>query len=89
MAAMTRTKRPEVKIPVRDFNDLTTYCKGTEGNTPTKIICTLVRDFLDREDVKSVIAAQGKTSKKLVAIEKRKATIEKLKAEIEALEKGI
>mgnify|MGYP000910307197 CR=1 FL=1 len=87
MAAMTRAKRPEVKIPVKDFNELTTYCKGTEGNTPTKIICNLVHDFLTREDVQAVITAQGKDKKKAKEIAKKKAIIEKLKADIMELEK--
>lgn len=87
MAAMTRAKRPEVKIPVKDFNELTTYCKGTEGNTPTKIICNLVHDFLTREDVQAVITAQSKDKKKAKEIAKKKAIIEKLKADIVELEK--
>ncbi len=88
MAAMTRAKRPEVKIPVKDFNDLTTYCKATEGNTPTRIICNLLNDFLAREDVQSVIVAQSKDKKKEREIAKKKAIIEKLKADIVELEKA-
>jgi hypothetical protein len=85
MAATTRAKRPEVKIPVKDFNDLTTYCKA-EGDSPTKIICNLVSDFLTREDVQAVIAAQSKDKKIVKEIAKKKATIEKLAAEVVELE---
>lgn len=80
--AATRAKRPEVKIPVKDFNDLETYCKGSEGNTPTKIITALVSDFLAREDVQAVIAEQNKDTKLLKQIEKKKAAIEKANAEL-------
>jgi len=86
MAAITRSKRPEVKIPVKDFNDLSTYCKVTEGNTPTKIVCNLVSEFIAREDVQAAIAAQSKNTKKAKMIEKKKATIEKLMAEVEELQ---
>lgn len=86
MAAITRAKRPEIKIPVKDFNDLTTYCKGTEGDTPTKIVCNLVSEFIAREDVQAVITAQSKDTKKARAIEKKKAAIERLMAEIAEME---
>lgn len=86
MAAITRAKRPEIKIPVKDFNELTTYCKGTEGDTPTKIICNLVSEFIAREDVQAVIAAQSKDKRLLKQIEKKRATIEKEKAELAELE---
>lgn len=59
MAGTARAKLSEVKIPVKDYNDLTTYCKA-EGNSPTKIICGLVSDFLAREDVQAVIEAHSK-----------------------------
>jgi len=84
--ANIRAKRPEIKISVKDFNALTIYCKGTEGNTPTKIICSLVSDFLAMEDVQAVITAQGEDKKLLKQIEKKRAIIEKEKAELEELE---
>lgn len=83
---MTRAKRPEIKIPLKDYNDLTTYCKGTADNTPTKIICNLVSEFIAREDVQAVITAQSVDTKKAKVIEKKKATIERLKAEIAEME---
>lgn len=86
MAAITRTKRPEIKIPVKDFNDLTIYCKGKEGDTPTKIVCNLVSEFIAKEDVQAVIAAHSKDTKKAKAIEKKKAAIERLMAEIAEME---
>lgn len=87
MAGATRVKRPEIKITVKDFNDLTTYCKAKEGMTPTKIVNTLVGEFLAREDVVEVIKAASVDKKKAAAIEKKKAMIEKLKAELAELEK--
>ena len=84
--AVTRAKRPEVKIPVKDYNDLIIYCKGTIGNTPTKIVCNLVSDFIVSEEVQSVIAAQGHDKKLLKDIAKKKAAIEKIKAELVDLE---
>ena len=84
--ATTRAKRPEVKIPVKDFNDLTTYCKGTDGNTPTRIVTGLVSDFLIRDDVQAVIAAQSQDKKLLKDIAKRKAALAKIQAEVVELE---
>ncbi len=84
--AMTRAKRPEVKISVKDFHDLETYCKGTEGHTPTKIISGLIKDFLAREEVQTVIAAQSQDKKLVKSIEKKKAAIEKARAELAELE---
>ena len=86
--AATRAKRPEIKIPVKAFNDLTVYCKATEGMTPTKIINDMVADFLAREDVVEVIKVTSVDKKKAAAIQKKKDMIAKLKAEIEELEKG-
>lgn len=37
-----RTKRPEIKIAVKDYEALTAYCKGVEGATPTSVIGNLV-----------------------------------------------
>ena len=84
--AMTRAKRPEVKISVKDYTALETYCKGTEGNTPTKIVTGLVSDFLMREDVQTVIAAQSEDKKLLKEIAKKRAAIEKANAELAELQ---
>lgn len=86
--ATTRAKRPEVKIPVKDYNQLTLYCKGVEDATPTSVICGLVSDFLKRDDVKKVIEVASIDKKKAAAIQKKKEAIEKLKAELAELEKG-
>jgi hypothetical protein len=86
--AGTRAKRPEIKITVKDYNNLVIYCKGKEGISPTKIVGNLVSDFLEREDVKKDIAENSVSVRKKKQIEKKKEQLEKLKAEIEELEKA-
>ncbi len=44
MANTTRAQRPENKIAVKDFEALSTYCKGVEGATPTSVIGNLVKE---------------------------------------------
>ena len=86
MANTTRAKRPEIKIAVKDFEALSTYCKGVEGATPTSVISNLVKEFLEKDEVKAVIAEQSKDKKKLKTIEKKKEMIGKLQAELAELE---
>lgn len=86
MANTTRAKRPEIKIAVKDFEALSTYCKGVEGTTPTSVISNLVKEFLEKDEVKAVIAEQSKDKKKLKTIEKKKEMIAKLQAELAELE---
>lgn len=87
MAGTTRAKRPEVKIAVKDFEALTVYSKGVDGATPTSVISKLVKDFLEMDEVKAVIAEQSKDKKKEQAIQKKKDMIAKLQAEIAEMEK--
>lgn len=87
MAGTTRAKRPEVKIAVKDFEALTVYCKGVDSATPTSVISKLVKDFLEMDEVKAVIAEQSKDKKKEQAIQKKKDMIAKLQAEIAEMEK--
>ena len=86
MANTTRAKRPEIKIAVKDFEALSTYCKGVEGATPTSVISNLIKEFLEKDEVKAVIAEQSKDKKKLKTIEKKKEMIAKLQAELAELE---
>lgn len=81
-----RAKRPEIKIAVKDYEALTAYCKGVEGAAPTSVIGNLVKEFLEKDEVKAVVAAQSQDKKKLKAIEKKKEMIAKLQAELAELE---
>lgn len=72
-----RAKRPEIKIAVKDFQDLEAYGKVT-NKSPTRIVNELVKDFLAREDVKKIVEENGESAKAKKDIEKMEAKIEQL-----------
>lgn len=73
-----RAKRPEIKIAVKDFQDLEAYGKVT-NKSPTRIVNELVKDFLAREDVKKIVEENGESAKAQKDIEKMEAKIEQLR----------
>ena len=83
----TRAKKPEIKISLKDFNALNIYSKAVKDTTPAKIVNELIADFLNKPNVKQIIAENSISEAKKRQIEKKKAQIEKLKAELAELEK--
>ena len=77
-----RAKRPEIKIAVKDFQDLETYGKATNKSS-TKIVNELVKDFLAREDVKKIVTENGESAKARERIRKKEEKIARIKEEIE------
>ena len=82
-----KPNRVSVTIGARSYNTLATYCKYTEGATVSKVVNSLVQDFLDREDVKAVLEENKVDKKKQRMIAVKKAKLAKLQAEIDELEK--
>lgn len=85
----TQSRKPNriaVTIGSRNYNTLATYCKYTDGNTVSKIVNSLVQEFLEKEEVKSVLEEHKVDKKKQKMIEAKKAKVEKILAEIAALE---
>lgn len=81
-----RAKRPEIKIAVKDFQDLQVY-GNTTGESVTKIVTDLVKGFLAKEDVKKIVEENGKSAKAKKDIEKMENKIRQLEEAIAEMKK--
>ena len=81
------TKTPlAVSVGNRIYKDIELYCKST-GTSMTRLVESLIKEFLEKEEVKNVISENKVDKRKLRALETKKAKLAKLQAEIAELEK--
>lgn len=81
----TRAKRPEVKIPVKDYAALEAYCKAKNYTSVTSLVLEWVSDFLSGEDVQQVIKESSVSAKKKQQIERKEEQLRKLQEELARL----